>query len=97
MNRKSLGSKILAVSFALLFLIFVFGMGYLFGTLFSGGSSNSGQTVPADLNTLNSVKSLLSQLQDEFHTDTLTTCSDCFGDRCIGCWKLYYDTVFTEG
>lgn len=41
------------------------------------------------------IKSVLSNIQTEFHTDALTTCSDCFGDRCIGCWKLYYDTVFT--
>lgn len=42
------------------------------------------------------VKELLSHIQDTFHTDTITTCSNCFGDRCIGCWKLYYDTVFTK-
>lgn len=22
--------------------------------------------------------------------------SSCFGARCIGCWKLYYDTIFTK-
>lgn len=38
----------------------------------------------------------LSHIQYAFHTDTLTTCSNCFGDRCIGCWKLYYDNVFTK-
>lgn len=41
------------------------------------------------------LKSSLSCLQELFHTDMLTTCSSCFGDRCIGCWKLYYDTIFT--
>ena len=24
-----------------------------------------------------------------------STKSNCFGDRCVGCFKLYYDTVFT--
>ena len=41
------------------------------------------------------VKNALSQLQENYRTDMLTTCSPCFGDRCIGCWKLYYDTIFS--
>ena len=24
-----------------------------------------------------------------------TTKSSCFGERCIGCWKLYYDSIYT--
>jgi len=24
-----------------------------------------------------------------------STSSSCFGSRCIGCWKLYYDTIFS--
>ncbi|MCR5067415.1 MAG: hypothetical protein K6A14_05100, partial [Erysipelotrichaceae bacterium] len=60
MNKKSLGTKILAVTFVLLIMVFLFGLGYLSGMLFSGGGS-SGQSVPADLSTLNSVKSLLSE------------------------------------
>lgn len=47
------------------------------------------------LYTSTNIKELLSNIQYDFHTDSLTTCSNCFGDRCIGCWKLYYDTVFT--
>ena len=24
-----------------------------------------------------------------------TTASPCFGERCIGCWKVYHDDIFT--
>ena len=41
------------------------------------------------------VKNILSVIQEEFHTDAITSYHSCFGDRCIGCWKLYYDTIFT--
>ncbi len=56
MNKKNIGKKILAATFILLITVFVFGLGYISGTLFSGGGSSS---TPADLSTLNSVKDLL--------------------------------------
>lgn len=43
-----------------------------------------------------SIENILAQIRNEFNTKEITTASSCFGDRCIGCWKLYYDTVFTN-
>ena len=57
MNKKNIGKKILAATFILLITVFIFGLGYISGTLFSGSGKGSG--TPADLNTLDSVKSLL--------------------------------------
>lgn len=34
-------------------------------------------------------------LKAEYHVDEIFTNGMCFNDRCIGCWKLYYDTIFT--
>ena len=42
-----------------------------------------------DYNTIN------AHLNAEYHVDEIFSNSVCFNDRCIGCWKLYYDTVFT--
>ncbi len=42
------------------------------------------------------MKQVFEMLDATYHTGELTTRSGCFGERCIGCWKLYYDTVFTE-
>ncbi|MBR5049082.1 MAG: S41 family peptidase [Erysipelotrichaceae bacterium] len=60
MNRNKIGKVILTTTFVLLITVFIFGLGYLTGSLFNGGGS-SGNDTPADLNTLNSVKSLLQQ------------------------------------
>lgn len=43
-----------------------------------------------------SLKQVFESLKQLYDTDSLTTRSSCFGERCIGCWKLYYDTIFTE-
>lgn len=43
-----------------------------------------------------SLRQIFEELNKLYYTNALTTKSNCFGERCIGCWKLYYDTVFTE-
>lgn len=48
-----------------------------------------------DARTLPCLSDVFAPLVCKFHTDALTTVSPCFGERCIGCWKLYYDSVFT--
>ena len=35
------------------------------------------------------------KIRQNFALDAITTKSPCFGDRCIGCWKVYFDTIFT--
>ena len=34
-------------------------------------------------------------LNEKYRVNDIFTDSMCFSDRCIGCWKLYYDTIFT--
>ena len=35
-------------------------------------------------------------LESNYYVSNIFTDSECFSDRCIGCWKLYYDTIFTN-
>ena len=39
---------------------------------------------------------LLVDLQRRLGGATFSTQSNCFSARCVGCWKLYYDSVFTR-
>ncbi len=42
------------------------------------------------------IKQALAKLNAAYAANELSTKSSCFGERCIGCWKLYYDTIFTK-
>lgn len=37
----------------------------------------------------------IEQIRDELSFSPKSNKAHCFGKRCIGCWKLYYDTIFT--
>ena len=55
-----------------------------------------------DINNVNflneeSFTNVFCRVRERYGTDDISTGSACFGERCIGCWKLYYDTIFTEG
>lgn len=55
----------------------------------TNGCETKGLNDDLDYNTIN------AHLNAEYHVDEIFSNSVCFNDRCIGCWKLYYDTVFT--
>lgn len=37
----------------------------------------------------------MRKIREDFGFSHKSNKSECFSERCIGCWKLYYDTIFT--
>lgn len=49
-----------------------------------------------DSTKVDSISHSIQLLARETGFERKTNQSNCFGSRCIGCWKLYYDTIFTK-
>lgn len=43
----------------------------------------------------NSLYNNIREIRDNLGFSQKSNKSKCFGERCIGCWKLYYDSIFT--
>jgi radical SAM protein with 4Fe4S-binding SPASM domain len=72
---------------------FISPWGYIYpcsNEIWQGDDSNS-----FDMLNMNNWYNDVITLKEKRGFQSKTTRSSCFGNRCIGCWKLYYDTIFT--